>query len=271
MSAPGTGATRLSVVVPTRNSATTLGDLLVSLWDQEPRPEIIVVDNHSTDRTRLIAERFADRVIVAGGERSAQRNVGWRAAAGNVVVFLDSDMEVDPGFTRAVLDVFGDPGGLLAGILPELSDGCGIWGRARRLEKRLYLGTGVEAARVFTRRVLEVTGGWDERIVGGEDWDLTDRARAAGARIVRVPTIVTHHDGHIRLREAFRRKHYYGATSRPGALQGGRLWRTGVLAPLAGAVTRDPVAVGALVVLKATEAAGFAAGTRRRDRQGSRR
>src|SRR6202048_606473 len=63
-----TGRPTVSVIVPARNEQTCLGACLESLVAQTGVPfEIIVVDDHSTDRTREIAQSFSGvRVIDAG-------------------------------------------------------------------------------------------------------------------------------------------------------------------------------------------------------------
>ena len=80
----------VTVVVPTRNSERTLANCLESIRRQAyPRIELVVVDNSSTDDTLAIARRYADQALTIGPERSAQRNHGWRAGHGELVVFVD--------------------------------------------------------------------------------------------------------------------------------------------------------------------------------------
>ncbi len=70
--------TTVSFVVPTRNSARTIAACVMSLRKQSYADvEIVVVDNDSTDGTaQRAAAAGADRVVVAGPERCAQRNRG---------------------------------------------------------------------------------------------------------------------------------------------------------------------------------------------------
>ena len=73
----------VSVVVPTFNSERFLEKCLKSIRMQTYRNvEVIVVDNFSKDRTREIAEKCADLVLLKGYERSAQVNFGVRYAHG---------------------------------------------------------------------------------------------------------------------------------------------------------------------------------------------
>jgi glycosyltransferase involved in cell wall biosynthesis len=85
----------ISVIIPTFNRADLLSATLHSLASQDPnRLEIIVVDDGSTDHTeRAVAEcglpvRFLNQNQRGPG---AARNLGWDAAQGDYVAFLDSD------------------------------------------------------------------------------------------------------------------------------------------------------------------------------------
>src|SRR6266436_8101901 len=95
----------VSVIVPARNEETCLGACLESLVAQTGVPfEIIVVDDHSTDRTREIAQSFPGvRVIEAGplpqgwtGKNNAVA-CGAREAWGEWLLFTDADTVHLPG------------------------------------------------------------------------------------------------------------------------------------------------------------------------------
>ena len=92
-------ADKISVIVPTFNSAMTLRKCLLCLTNQEVKPyEIIVVDGNSSDGTRQIARDFSDVTLITN-EKShyggASRNLGAEQAAGNKVLFIDSDCYAD--------------------------------------------------------------------------------------------------------------------------------------------------------------------------------
>ena len=54
----------VSVIIPTYNSSRTLEKCLESIKNQTYKNiEIIVVDNNSTDNTKEIAKKFADKAI----------------------------------------------------------------------------------------------------------------------------------------------------------------------------------------------------------------
>jgi glycosyltransferase involved in cell wall biosynthesis len=257
---------RISVVVPTRDATRTLEACLASIRAQRDTDvELIVVDNHSADGTVAVARRFAHRVIVAGPERSAQRNAGLAAATAEWIAFIDADMVLTPEVCRQAVDLLGADDTVGGVVVPERSFGHGFLARCRALEKELYHGVpDVEAARVFPTAVVRRVGGYREDLVAGEDWDLSDRVEATGLRIARTEAVIWHDDGHIELRTTFRKKRYYGrtfaryvATRAPGRPR--RLARPAVLRR-PGLLLRRPVLASGLVVLKAVEATGLAVG-----------
>jgi glycosyltransferase involved in cell wall biosynthesis len=266
---------KISFVVPTRNSARTLDACLGSLRAQtHPNVEVVVVDNASTDGTADIARRYAHRVADRGPERSAQRNHGTALSSGDVVVFVDSDMVLEPQLAAGIAEVFAARPELGALVVPERSFGEGFLARCRVLEKSLYVGdVGVEAPRAFRREVVEALGGWDESLTAAEDWDLADRTAAAGVGVGRVAGWIWHDEGRIRLRATFAKKRYYGRwIDRYLQMQAGRgkrkFARTALLRqPLR--LLRHPVLTTGLVVLKATEAAGLVLGVRDARRAGA--
>jgi glycosyltransferase involved in cell wall biosynthesis/GT2 family glycosyltransferase len=204
---PWRPAPRVSVIVTTRNSARTLAACLESIRSQTHRAaEVIVVDNSSTDATVSIASRLAGTVVTAGPERSSQRNHGARIATGDRLLFVDSDMQLAP---RVIEECVRASRTADAVIIPESSEGSGFWTRCRALERSCYRGDdSVEAARFFTASAFHAAGGFDEAMLGGEDWDLSRRV-GAGARLPRTAAEIRHDEGRVTLLGAMRRKGYY--------------------------------------------------------------
>ena len=117
----------MSVIVPARNEEASLGACLESLTAQTGLPfEIIVVDDHSTDRTREIASSFPNvRILDAGplpegwtGKNNAV-TTGARAARGDWLLFTDADTVHLPGSLARALAEAQQHGADLLSYSPE--------------------------------------------------------------------------------------------------------------------------------------------------------
>ncbi|MHB8433400.1 MAG: glycosyltransferase family 2 protein [Candidatus Tyrphobacter sp.] len=254
----------VSIIVTTRNSSRTLEACLRSARAQtHPSIELIVVDNASTDSSVAIARSYADWVLTGGPERCAQRNAGVAVSAGEYVLIIDSDMVLESEVVRSCVERCGD-GDAVA--IDEVSFGDGFWARCKTLERGFYRGDRVvSAARFFRRRALVAVGGYDESLLGGEDWDVS--MRIVGRRqLVFAGAVISHDEGHPRLRDLllkklyysrglsrFLRKHGLGAVRRLNPVRGS-------LVRNIGAAAKHPVLGGGLVIMKTVELTGILLG-----------
>lgn len=122
-----TAPPKVSIIVPARNEEASLADCLQSLVTQTGIAyEIIVVDDHSTDRTREIASSFPGvRVIEAGplphdwtGKNNAV-TTGARQAHGDWLLFTDADTIHLPGSLASALKEAEENGAELLSYSPE--------------------------------------------------------------------------------------------------------------------------------------------------------
>jgi len=122
-----TAQPQVSVIVPARNEEASLADCLQSLATQSGVAfEIIVVDDHSTDRTREIAASVPGvRLIAAGplpegwtGKNNAV-TTGARQARGEWLLFTDADTVHLPGSLAAALKEAQENGAELLSYSPE--------------------------------------------------------------------------------------------------------------------------------------------------------
>jgi len=82
----------ISAVIIAKNEEKYIGKCLKCLKSQTLKPEIIVVDGHSTDRTVSIAKKYADKVVKDNKKGVGDaRNVGWKVAKGDVIAYCDAD------------------------------------------------------------------------------------------------------------------------------------------------------------------------------------
>jgi glycosyltransferase involved in cell wall biosynthesis len=200
----------ITVIVTTKNNHDTVGQCLHTIEQQSYQPiELVVIDNNSTDDTKEIAEKYTDKVFNKGPERSAQRNFGVQKARGDYVLIIDSDMELTEHVVRDCVDKIEDEPRIRALIIPEESFGEGFWAQCKRLERSFYVGNdAIEAARFFKKRLYEQVGGYNELMTGGEDWDLTRRARELTS-VERIDAFIRHNEGRPHFLRTTRKMYYY--------------------------------------------------------------
>ena len=206
---------QVTVVIPTLNARGLLADALGSLERQTLRPQVVVVDNASTDGTvELLQERFPQVRVLRN-----DTNLGFGRAinrvalelAGDVLVLVNNDVVCEPRFLELLCEPFADPDvGAVAGVLVQTSgriDSAGVeldttlqsydylWNRpldalARGRDPVGPCG-GAAAYRLSAFRAL---GGFDERLFAyWEDVDLALRLHEAGWRCVLAPEARAEH------------------------------------------------------------------------------
>ncbi|MDD5223691.1 MAG: glycosyltransferase family 2 protein [bacterium] len=99
----------LSIIIPTRDSESTLEECLRSIRENGyPHFELIVVDGGSRDQTVEIARAYTDKVIrqnPAGGREEA-RNLGYEETRGEIIVCTDSDNVLEKGVLEKMARYF---------------------------------------------------------------------------------------------------------------------------------------------------------------------
>lgn len=200
----------VSVIVPTKNSSEFLEKCLKSIKNQSYQNiELIVVDNNSTDHTKEIARKYTDKVFNKGPERSTQRNFGVRQSTGKYILIIDSDMKLSKDVVKNCVTRMSQEKDVKAIIIPEESFGKGFWAQCKKLEKSFYIGIDwIEAARFFDRRVYFRVRGYNENMISGEDWDLSQRIEELG-KIRRINDLIFHDEGRISLFKTIKKKFYY--------------------------------------------------------------
>lgn len=207
----------VSIIITTKNEEDVLETLLTSIKLQTYRAiETIIVDNHSSDKTREIAKRYTDTVYTKGPERSKQRNYGAEKSTGRYLLFLDADMQLSPDVIRESIGVFEKEKDTAAIIIPEKSRGKTFWERVKAFERSFYCleqGAEYEAARFFRRDIFMRFSGYDEQLTGPEDWDLPKTIRKAGYAIRRIRPDIYHNERIKSLFMLAKKKYYYGLKS----------------------------------------------------------
>ncbi len=190
----------VSVVIPTYRRDDLLKRCLMRVLDQDFEPgrfEVIVVDDarSSTVATVLddVRKQFPRTTLrLLQGERggpAVARNIGWRAARGDLIAFIDDDAypadRIWLGRGAAAFDcdlVVGASGTVIVPAKTPLTD-------FQRNVKNLERGEFLTCNAFYRRSALERVGGFDERfrVPFREDSDLQFRVEDSGGRMVRVP------------------------------------------------------------------------------------
>jgi len=197
-----TGRPAISVVVTTHQRADLLARCLAALLAQEAAPpyEIVVVDDGSRDGTRDLAALLDPRVRYHWQEnagRAAARNKGLELAEGPLLVYVDSDVFVVPGFLAAHAAAHRRAGGRLVfaqGVSVDVT---------RPVDPAAPGVPVADPSRAFfdTKNVsvptdlLRRAGGFDARFTqyGWEDLEAGMRLRDLGVRKVRAAGAVGFH------------------------------------------------------------------------------
>jgi glycosyltransferase involved in cell wall biosynthesis len=211
---------KISVVIPVYESAVSLDQLLRAINESDPCDrEVIVVDDGSSDNAAELAASLGARVIrlTTNSGPATARNMGVKAAEGEVVLFLDADVKPPPGLIAHVarrmerepdllaLNGYYCPVPLNPGYFPAY--------KARYIH---FLFQGKEDTQVLETpcaavrtSALREAGGFDESYRGAdvEDYELGYRLSARRPMKIDHAMLVAHHfPGFIRnARNFFRR------------------------------------------------------------------
>lgn len=194
----------ISLVIPTHNRHRKVLDTLRSLYKQNVSAEsceIIVVDDGSSRAVSLPQDcALPTRLIrLEGVGRSLARNTGAREARGELLIFLDDDMQVGADFLAAHARAYQEwQDALLVGAIRlPVEDSSLPFARFRqRLEDQgVPQQRGIVSAHNFcaaanmaiSRERFLKLGGFDPTIHSSEDQDFALRYTAAGGRIAFVP------------------------------------------------------------------------------------
>jgi glycosyltransferase involved in cell wall biosynthesis len=219
-------STKITVLVCTYNRSRTLGETIESVVTQtlpgSLNWEILVVDNNSSDDTRLVVEELRRRY--PGHIRyffepkqglSHARNTGIREAKGEILVFIDDDGTAEAGWLQNLTanlhsDEWAGVGGRL---LPPPSFARPSWLPNKSLFTSAPLGIfdlGLEARQLhqppfggnmaFRKEVFDSYGGFrtdlgreGRNLISNEDTEFGRRLLAAGLRLRYEPSALIYH------------------------------------------------------------------------------
>ena len=206
-----------SIVTPTWNRSELVDALLKSLYDERMRysqgeVEVLIIDSSiGEERERIIAscEKYSAQYISGDDSVRKKRNKGIKTAKYDHILFIDSDVTVEPGILDEYVEAYKNPYNVkLGGVLgyTEFTGQRTFWWR---ILERTNLVNSFSFARnypfhswtignnvSFKKSVLEEIGMFEENFpfkLGGDDLDMTYRVTKAGYMISSAPNAITYH------------------------------------------------------------------------------
>jgi len=232
-------AVDVSVVVIGRNEGARLQRCLASVGNARWGTlchEVIYVDSGSTDTSVQLAREGGATVLVLDDPSPCAakgRNLGWRRAQGEFVLFLDGDTELHADFVHTAHQAIDAPRRCAVwGHRRESAPGQSVLTRVLDLDwvypvgPTLYFGGDA----LVRRAALAEVGGFDPTLPAGEEPELCARLRAAGWQIEHIDAPMTLHDLAIRSLRAYARRAYrsgvaYAEVAHRMRLRGDPLWQ----------------------------------------------
>lgn len=203
----------VSVVVPCRNEERFIGPCLGSILRNDypaERYEILVVDGMSTDGTRSIVRELAESnaLMLLDNPRKITPvglNIGIRAAKGEVICRVDAHARISGDYLRRCVEHLcaGDAeniGGSMRTIPSKrnlmarsialcMSHKFGVGNSAFRTGPRQPAFTDTVFGGCYERETLERIGLYNENLPRTQDFELNQRLRNSGGRILLDPAI----------------------------------------------------------------------------------
>ncbi len=180
----------ISVIVPSLNEEKYIGKAMQSLRDQAFKDyEIILVDNCSTDRTREIAKKYARILKDKRKGVGLARNLGSRIARGKILLFLDADTVASKGLLSEYKNAFSSDEVVAAtGPILPLEKTSRFVRISYKFVSILFVRLSIFFGRpsivgsnfAVRRSAFEKAGGFDEKLLTYEDWNLSNKLKKYG-------------------------------------------------------------------------------------------
>ncbi len=197
--------------MPVRNEQAHLVAAVESVLSQSypGKLEIMLAVGPSVDQTDRVAKELAAKhpniklIDNPKGLTTSGLNLAIAQSTSDVIIRVDAHSELSPGYIARGVELLDQNGAVLVGgvmsavgktpLQKAVAFGYGsrfglgggsyhIGGKAGEAESA-YLG-------IFDAKALKAVGGYDENIIRGEDWDLSQRLKATGGKVWFSPELV---------------------------------------------------------------------------------
>lgn len=194
--------TSISFIMPVLNEEKHLASAISSIFDQIGLPkdqvEVILALGPSTDSTNQVAEALKSQFPVKivqnpTGKTPAGLNLAIKAAKNQIIVRVDAHSQLSPDYTKLAVQILNETkaanvGGVMKAVGHTSLQQAIAWAYGSRLglgggayhvggqagpSDSVYLG-------VFRKEILDKLGGFNEKMIRGQDWELNLRIRNSG-------------------------------------------------------------------------------------------
>jgi len=193
----------VSYVIGVRNMQNTVGKTIESILNQDySNKEIILINDGSDDKTEDVLKNYPIEYI--NTEKigiSNARNLGYKKSRGKFIAFTDADVELDPSWTKMMLQSFiDDKVGLVGGVTKFRTDGsyCSIY-RSLEFAKR-YKNIKTEEVLhaggpgfMCRRTVLEEINGFNPEWIHAEDVEVSFLVSKNGYKVIKQDKAIANH------------------------------------------------------------------------------
>lgn len=188
----------VTIIVPARNEEENIPRCLDSLAGQDyPRDklEILIVDDHSTDKTASIVQEYKQKysnvfLISAGQFQSGMSpkkralQIGIEASTGEIIITTDADSWAPPGWISHIVAQFDEHVGVVTGlVLFDSRDEKTLFQKVQAIEFLGLTAAGIGsigagdpiiangANFAFRRRAFQQVNGYeeDQHVISGDD------------------------------------------------------------------------------------------------------
>jgi GT2 family glycosyltransferase len=216
----------VSVIICTCNRYELISNTLDSICKNNVEPYELIIVDQSDDKPRVenIINNYRSSInlkLIPDNKKglSRARNIGWRAAAGEIIAFTDDDAYVDQKWIEKIFysfTIYGENIGIVGGkILPVFEEKNPHWEMPEKwsylypaYDSGEYIGEyknnelppGVNFATL--KKILIEAGGFNERLgviagkrfqIYGEDSEIAIKAKSLGYRVLYNSNVIVYH------------------------------------------------------------------------------